>query len=168
MSVLGREIRAMQNPAIGATLIASAIRGFSEASGVNAGMPLPLTFLVLPITLHAATYEMVAHTLKKSGLRYLSDKFGQAKHSQSDLVLAIQARALSFRAITFESLNIMLHSEIAILEPKKGEVWASEKLEHVLDMIQSEKELHKNSEKLGYWFGMLTPFELSSILKVAF
>jgi len=49
MGVVAREIRPVQNPAIGATLIATAAPGFSEATGVNAGMPSPLTFLVLPI-----------------------------------------------------------------------------------------------------------------------
>lgn len=168
MSVLGREIRAVQNPAIGATLIAAAARGFGEASDVHAGMPLPLAFLVLPITLHSATYRLVGSTLKKSGLRYFSDKFGQAKNSQSDLVLAIQGRALSLRPTTFESLDLMLHSGIAMLDYKKGELFATESLTGVLGMIHAEIELHKNSEKLGYWFGLLTPFELSTILKVAF
>jgi hypothetical protein len=69
-------------------------------------MPLPLSFLVLPIVLHASTYAQVAGTMKKSGLRYFADKFGQAKNSQSDLVLAIQNRAISLRPTTFESLGI--------------------------------------------------------------
>jgi len=65
MGILGREIRAIQNPAIGATLIAVAVRGYREASDVHAGMPLPLAFLVLPIVLHAETYRFVASTMKK-------------------------------------------------------------------------------------------------------
>ena len=120
MSVLGREIRAVQNPAIGATLIASATRGFSEASGVHAGMPIPLAFLVLPIVLHAATYRLVASTMKKSGLRYFAEKFGERKNAQSDLVLAIQRRAVSFRPTTFESLDLMLQSGLAVLDYKKA------------------------------------------------
>jgi hypothetical protein len=168
MSILGKEIRAVQNPAIGATLITAAARGFSEASGVHAGMPLPLTFLVLPIVLHAATCELVAGTMRKSGLRYFADKFGQAKNAQSDLVLAIQRRAVSFRTTTFHSLDLMFQSGLAVLDCKKGEISATDSLSKVLDNIRSETELHRDSEKLGYWFGMLTPFELSIILKVAF
>jgi len=168
MSVLGREIRAVQNPAIGATLIASATRGFSEASGVHAGMPIPLAFLVLPIVLHAATYRLVASTMKKSGLRYFTEKFGERKNAQSDLVLAIQRRAVSFRPTTFESLDLMLQSGLAVLDYKKATLSATDSLTKVLALIQAEKELHKESEKLGYWFGLLTPFELTIILKVAF
>jgi hypothetical protein len=168
MGILGREIRRVQNPAIGATLIASAARGFSEGSGVHAGMPLPLAFLVLPIVLHTATYRFVAGTMKKSGLRYFADKFGERKNAQSDLVLAIQARAISLRPVSFESLDLMLLSGIAVLDHKKAELSATDSLVRVLGLIQAEKELHRDAEKLGYWFGLLTPFELTMILKVAF
>jgi hypothetical protein len=168
MGVLDREIRAVQNPAIGATLIAAATRGFSEASGVRAGMPLPLAFFVLPIVLHAATYALLASTLKKSGLRYFADKFGKAKNAQSDLVLAIQNRAVSMRPTTFESLDLMLQSGLAVLDNKRAVLFATESLAQVLDNSHAEVDLHRESEKLGYWFGLLTPFELSIVLKVAF
>jgi hypothetical protein len=168
MGVLGREIRAVQNPAIGATLIAAAAQGFEEASGVHAGMPLPLAFFVLPIVLHATTYRLVAHTMKKSGLRYFTDKFGQPKTAQSDLVLAIQRRAVAFRSTTFESLDLMLQSGLAVLDYKKAALSATPTLSKVLGNIHAESDLHRDSEKLGYWFGLLTPFELTMVLKVAF
>jgi len=138
MGILGREIRAVQNPAIGATLIAAAARGYSEASEVHAGMPLSLAFLVLPIVLHAATCRLVTGTLKKSGLRYFVDKFGQAKNAQSDLVLAIQKRAVSLRPTTFESLDLMLQSGLGVLDHKKGEIFTTATLGHVLDEVQAE------------------------------
>jgi hypothetical protein len=168
MPVLGREIRAVQNPAIGATLIAAASKGFSEASGIHAGMPIPLAFLVLPIVLHASTYRLVATTMKKSGLRYFTEKFSERKNAQSDLVLAIQKRAISFRTTTFESLDVMLQSGLAVLDYKNATLSPTESLTKVLALVQAEKELHRDAEKLGYWFGQLTPFELTMTLKVAF
>ena len=168
MGILGREIRAVQNPAIGATLIAAAARGYGEASGVHAGMPLPLAFLVLPIVLHASTYRLVAGTMKKSGLRYFADKFGQSKNAESDLVLAIQRRAVSWRSTTFESLDVMLQSGMAVLDHKTAELSSTDVLATVLVDVNAERALHENSEKLGHWFGSLTPFELSMVLKVAF
>ena len=168
MGILGREIRAVQNPALGATLIASTSKGFTEASTVHAGMPLPLAFLVLPIILHAATNRFVAGTMKKSGLRFFADKFGQAKNAQSDLILAIQARALALRPTTFEALDVMLRSNLGALDAKKAEIFATKVLEDVLGHAPAEIELHKDSEKLGFWFGLLSPFELSTVLKVAF
>jgi|SRR5579859_3546897 len=168
MGALSRETRAIQNPALGATLIAAAARGYSEASGVHAGMPVPLAFLVLPIVLHAATHRLVAGTLKKSGLRYFADKFGQSKNAQSDLLLAIQRRALAMRPTTFEALDVMLHSGIAVLDYKKAELSPTDTFSKVLNAIQAERELYAESEKLGHWFGLLSPFELTTILKVAF
>jgi hypothetical protein len=168
MGVLGQEVRAVQNPALGATLIAAAARGFSSGSGVHAGMPFPLAFLVLPIVLHAATDRLVTGTMRKSGLRYFTDKFGQSKNAQSDLVLAIQGRAIAWRNTTFESLDLMLRSGIGVLDHKKAEVSPTGTLATVLGQISAERHLYEDSEKLGYWFGQLSPFELSSILKVAF
>jgi hypothetical protein len=168
MGILGREIRAMQNPALGATLIGAATRGYSDASGVHAGMPMPLAFLVLPVVLHAATNKFVAGTLRKSGLRYFADKFGQSKNAQSDLLLAIQRRAVSMRPMTFEALDILLRSRLAMLNPKKAELFPTDALAGVLKGSQAQKELHADAEKLGYWFGLLSSFELTTILKVAF
>jgi hypothetical protein len=168
MGVLGREIRAVQNPAMGATLIAAATKGFTDASDVHAGMPLPLAFLVLPIVLHPDTYRFVAGTLRKSGLRYFADKFGQTKNAKSDVLLAIQRRALSLRPITFESLDLMLQARLAVLDYKKAELSTTALLTEVIGNIGAETDLHRDSEKLGHWFGALTPFELSTILKVAF
>jgi|SRR5579864_9625533 len=168
MGVLGRETRAIQNPALGATLIAAATRGFGEATGAHGGMPLPVAFLILPIVFHAATYHLVAGTLRKSGLRYFADKFGQNKIAQSDLLLAIQKRAVSMRPTTFEALDVMLRSGLAILDPKKAEIAATDTLTTILKQIQAEKALHSDAEKLGYWLGLLSPFELTTILKVAF
>lgn len=62
----------------------------------------------------------------------------------------------------------MLHSKLAVLDHKKAELSATDSLTEILGKICAEMELHRDSEKLGYWFGLLTPFELSSILKVAF
>jgi hypothetical protein len=62
----------------------------------------------------------------------------------------------------------MLHFGLAVLDPKKAELSSTSALATVLAEIGAGKNLHEDSEKLGYWFGELSPFELSSILKVAF
>jgi ABC-three component (ABC-3C) system Middle Component 3 len=126
VGILGREVRSVQNPAIGATLIATATRGFSEASTVHAGMPLPLAFLVLPIILHAATNQLIASTMKNSGLRYFADKFGWAKNAQPDLILAIQSRALSLRPTTFEALDLMFRSGLANIDRTQATIFATQ------------------------------------------
>lgn len=168
MAVLSREIRAIQNPALGATLLASAARGYANASGVNSGMPLPLAFLVLPMLMHEGTSRLIHGTLKKSGLRYFADKFGQSKNAQTDLLLSIQRRAVSMRETTFESLDILFRSRLAVLDTKGALFYATPALAGVLAQLRVEEELHDDSEKLGYWFGLLSPYELSTVLKVSF
>ena len=168
MGALNREIRVLQNPALGASLIAAAARGFSEGSNVHAPMPLPVAFLVLPIVWHRVSKEFLHGTQKKSGLFYFADKFSQSKNAKSDLLLAVHRRALAMRATTFEALNIAFHTGIAAMDSTQGSLFATSKLDTVLKQLSHEHHLHTDAERLGFWFGQLTPFQLSSILKVAF
>lgn len=52
MTVLNRETKLIQNPALGSVLLWRFTTGYAEGSEVNSPTPLPLLFLVLPIALH--------------------------------------------------------------------------------------------------------------------
>lgn len=166
--MLSKEVRVLQNPALGAALIASAAKGFAEATTENAGMPMPLAFLVLPIVLHAATAEYVNRTHRKSGLRFFVEKFGQSANAQSDLVLAIQSRALSFRPTTFKALDLMFQSRIGVLNRRTATILSTPEFLTIRKRADGTRDLLRDAEKLGFWFGELSSFELSSALRVAY
>jgi hypothetical protein len=62
MAILNKEVRAIQNPALGSVLIWRAASSYQKCHQTGAFMPLPLPFLILPIILHEETSALVTGT----------------------------------------------------------------------------------------------------------
>lgn len=165
MNVLADEVRLVQNPALGAVLLWRFVSGYWEGHQQHSPTPLPLFFLVLPIVLHEETAMFVKSTQKTSGLRAFATKFGEAKISKQDLLLAIHERAKAFRELTLESLRLALSTRLIHLD-LNGEVFPLSRTRPHVGVPQSVNPLLKESEKLGYWFSQLTLHEIAAILKV--
>lgn len=88
------ELANLLNPAFCGFLLRTSIEGYSEASGV--GMPLALTFLVLPLVLHKATREALPRSVATKLLAWL--------HDNPDLRIDFAQRARSLVPFTRESL----------------------------------------------------------------
>src|ERR1035441_4731796 len=93
LNALSREVRAVQNPALGAMLLWRCSVGYQGASATAAPMPIPLLFVVLPIILHKQTAELLSSTQERSGLRKFTEKFQTSAQSKTDLLLALAPRA---------------------------------------------------------------------------
>ena len=107
MAILNREVRAIQNPALGSILIWRAASSYQKTHLTSDFMPLPLAFLVLPILYHEETASLVTTTRTASGLRKLTEKFRSARRSQkTDLLLAVGGRATAMRELSWESLRL--------------------------------------------------------------
>src|SRR4051794_11688362 len=118
MSAILNEVQAMQNPALGAALLWRFACGFTPESSPK-GTPLPLTFVVLPLALHAKSLEEIATTQAASGLRKFEEKFGD----QGDVLLSIQPRMLAMRDLSLRSLRIAIHTGLLTLVPKEAVLW---------------------------------------------
>jgi hypothetical protein len=166
MSILVKEVRNIQNPALGAALLWRFACGYMETHPTRDPVPMPLLFLVLPIILHEQTEEFVQGTLRQSGMRAFAGKFGRAENSKQDLLLAVHGRMLGLRSLSLDSVRLalvgrLLHMDRATAIP--------------LSFTQAEagippavRRLMRNAEKLGAWSGALTLHEIASILKVRF
>src|SRR5512140_2791047 len=97
MSVLSKEVRFTQNPALGATLQWRFVCGYCQSHPTSSHAPLPLVFLVVPVMLHQPTVTFIAGTQKASGLRACVSKFGEASSVKQDLLLAIHDRVILWR-----------------------------------------------------------------------
>lgn len=168
MSVLNKETRIVQNPALGSVLIWQFTVGYSEGSDVSAPTPLPLLFLVLPIIYHQETAAFVKSTFKSSGLRAFVNKFDDTKTSKSDLIISIHDRARVMRDLTRHSLSIALASDLIALNPQTGTVFPKTRTQPKAGIPDSIKDMIKIAEKLGFWCSKLTLHEISTTLKVAF
>jgi hypothetical protein len=166
MSTLTQEVRNIQNPALGAVLLWRFVCGYVDSHQTRDHVPLPLTFLVLPIILHQQTEEFVHGTQKASGLRVFTAKFGKRENSKQDLLLSIHDRMLALRHLSMESLRLalatrLLHLNAATLIPLS-------ETQAAVGIPPDVKRMMKSAEKLGWWCGLLTMHEVSTTLKVRF
>jgi len=59
MAILNREVRAIQNPALGSVLIWRAASSYQKNHKTASFIPLPLCFLILPIVFHEETSALI-------------------------------------------------------------------------------------------------------------
>ncbi len=166
MSALTREVRNIQNPALGAGLIWRFVCGYVANHPSRDPAPLPLLFLVLPIVLHEETEEFVSSTQKASGLRLFAAKFGKAENLKQDLLLAIHDRMLALRRLSMESIRLGLATRLLHLDG--ATVIPLSETQAVAGIQSDVRRLMKSAEKLGTWCGLLTMHEIATVLKVRF
>jgi hypothetical protein len=168
MTILNREVRAIQNPALGSVLIWRAVSSYQTNHKTGSFMPLPLCFLVLPIVFHEETSALVTGTRMASGLRKLTEKFRSAEESKTDLLLAVGGRAVAMRTLTWESIRIGLTSNVLSLNTESGSLMSLSDTPLVSGVPQSIRPLLGSAEKLGTWFSGLTLYEIGLQMQVNF
>jgi hypothetical protein len=161
VSPLLDEVQAMQNAALGAALIWRFTCGYCPQNDATEGTPVPLTFLVLPIVLHARTCEIVLSTQAASGLRAFEAKFSEA----GDLILAVHDRVLAMRALSLKSNGVALATGLVTLVTKDGSIWPRS-YTRPRETADSVEALMRAAERLGGWCRPLSLFEISGILRV--
>lgn len=162
---LNREVRAVQNPALGAMLLWRCCVGYSSAHERAQPAPLPLLFLVLPMLLHKDTAELVMSTQRVSGLRKFVEKFQLAAQSKTDLLLAIGPRAQAMRKLTGDSLGVAFASNLVTLD-RDGRVIAISETPATAGIPLSIRPLLGAAEKLGAWFAQVSEYETALLLQV--
>lgn len=161
MSKLLNEIQAMQNPALGAALIWRFSCGYALQNDPHDGVPFPLAFVVLPVVLHERTRQEVTSTYVSSGARKFKEKFER----KSDLLLALNQRAIDLRGLSLRSVRQALASGLITLIPKQGTFWPRSYATPPVN-TKSVRELLAAAEKLGNWCRPLSIYEISGILRV--
>jgi hypothetical protein len=165
MSSLSGEVRNVQNPALGAILLWRFACGYWDGHPNHAAAPLIESFFVLPILLHEETASFIKNTQKDSGLRAFAAKFGEAKTSKQDVLLAIHERITIFRKLTLESLRLALSSRLVSLE-LNGSLIPLSRTQLQAGVPERVRPLLRAGEKLGHWFAQVTVHEIGITLKV--
>ena len=167
MSILAREVRNVQNPALGAGMIWRFTCGYVETHRAANPVPLPLVFLVLPMLFHEQTEEFIRGTQRNSGLRAFAAKFGQSHEAKQDVLLTIHERMLRLRRLSVEALRIAIATRLISVELRATVIPLS-RAEASAGLSNEARQLMRGSEKLGSWCALLTMHEISSTLKVRF
>lgn len=162
--MLAREAQNVQNAALGAAVLWRFCCGYSDAHPSSEPPRLPLLFLVLPIVLHQATAELLRRTRVSSGLRAFAAKFGDVAVSKQDLLLQIHERALRWRPLTLQSVELAAAGRLLQLMDA-GEVVPLSRTK-ARGLPDEVKQLLVDAEKLGVWCGQLTLHEITTTLKV--
>lgn len=162
--MLAREAQNIQNPALGAAALWRFCCGYVEAHPVGDPPRLPMLFVVLPIVLHQATTELLRRTRPSSGLRAFAAKFGDSKISKQDLLLQVHERALRWRTLSLQSIELAAAGHlIQLLEGGEVIPLSRTKARGLPDEV---KQLLADAEKLGVWCGQLTLHEVTTTLKI--
>jgi len=168
MGILSKEHRAVQNPALGALLLWRFASGFHEMSGQAAAAPLPQAFIVLPALLHEETAQLLASTLKSSGLRKFVEKFSTSADAKTDLLVALNQRCIDMRDLTLESLQLAIRANLLSVDSRSGGIFTLSTVAPRAGIPLTVRPMLMSAEKLGAWFSQLTTYEVSVILKIAF
>lgn len=158
------EAAIVQNEALGAYAIWRFGLGFQEHDGQ--AVTLPLTFLLLPLILHAPTLAMVLSTQKASGLHLFAGKLGEKREN----LLAVHGRALALRQLTLGSLMIAEQSRLVRIEPSTATIQAFNPHHELQAPVLPERirRITPACEKIGYWFAGLSDQQIAHTLKVRF
>jgi hypothetical protein len=167
MSILSREVRLTQNPALGATLQWRFVCGYSQSHPTAGHTPLPLLFLVVPVILHQTTVTLISSTQKASGLRACVAKFSEASSAKQDILLGIHDRVQQWRDTSLEALRMGLATHLLHLN-LDGTLIALSETPPTAGIPLTVQKLHRASEKLGFWCGQLSLHEVSNLLRVRF
>ena len=165
MSNLNKEIRNVQNPALGAFAILNFVRGYY--SFISSLTPFPLLFVVLPMIFRNDIVEIVYGTNKPSGLRYFADKFLTPQVLKNDVISQIHISSSNMKELTLDSFRIAISSSLISINYQSALVMPISTTEHKNEP-KSIIKFGKAAEKLGYWCAQLTLHEISQILKVRF
>ena len=163
---LTKEVRNIQNPALGAGLIWRFVCGYQATNPTRSPVPLPLLFLVLPIILNEQTEEFVTSTRSASGLRAFVAKFAKAENAKQDILLAVHDRMLALKQLSMDSVRIALATRLVSLDG--ATVIPLSKTQAKAGVPLDVQRMMRNSEKLGVWCGSLTMHEIATTLKVRF
>lgn len=166
MSVLTREVDAIQNPAVGSLLVWRFACHYRASHRESAAAPFFGAFFVLPLILTEEYCSVIRSTQMESGLRLFIDKFAQPKLNQADSLLRIHSLVGAHRRLTLESLQLAVHANLVAIESRVGPPSIVPQTTTMPSGVEDHiQQLARQAEKFGAWCADLTLFELTQLLK---
>lgn len=164
---LSQDVYEVQNPALCAVIQWRFSIGYQEHRQDAAGPPIHLAFLVAPLVLHPDSRRLLLSTLRSSGLRMFTEKFGRAAENQGDVLLALQHRTELFRDVSWRGIQLAVAAGLVTIRTESAALLPLSRTKPRLS-LPNVRALLNASERLGVWMGELTLQEVAFILKVRF
>lgn len=119
---LTKEVRYVQNPALGAVLLWRFSVGFTESHTTSDSPVLPLSFLVLPILMHHETFDFLRSTQKQTGLQLCENVLSEFDSPATKLLFARLLLYGSHEKIARAGTLLLEILEEAKTKPEEAEI----------------------------------------------
>jgi hypothetical protein len=149
-----QQLRCLFNPAFSASLMCVAVRAYDCELPDGSGLPLIVSYLLLPLALHVDTRNVLPSTTRTSLTHWIN------QHPEIHIGLA--DRVAAFREITSEGIRYAIAGGIVRLSDAGGLVHVPLKprgLSAVKDASEEVSQCFKAATDLGRWFARVPDSE---------
>ena len=166
MSVLTREVDAIQNPAVGSLLVWRFACHYRASHRQSAAAPFFGAFFVLPLVFTEEYCSVIRSTQTESGLRLFVDKFVQARRNQADGLLRVHSLVGAYKQLTLDSIRLAVRANLMVIGPQGGPPSLIPQTTTMASGVEDQiQQLVRQAEKFGTWCADLTLFEVSQLLR---
>ncbi len=160
---IAREVRIVQNPALGAALVWRFVCGHCP-EGSTRPVPLPLSFIVLPFAMDETAVGVGLSTRRSSGIRAFAQKLADPSVGGPSLA-SIRSRMVGLRPVSLHSLALALAARLITLDTRSASVapltWSPPS-----HLPESTQDALAMAERLGEWCSSVTIQEIRLLLEV--
>lgn len=156
------EQRVIQNTGLGAEVIWQAVHEAYQAKGRSEGVPLPVIFLVLPLTFHQRTaFSLAGKTQPGALYKALAD--------DREITVGLQERMQAMSERTFHALSIGFHTGLLTLDQDhQRQVLPGKKTPPVTHVTAEVKTILSAAKRVGHAFAEMSVVQLSTHLNIRF
>jgi len=156
------EQRIIQNTGLAAEAIWQAVSEAYEARGRAEGVPLPMAFLVLPLTFHQRTARVLAKKTQPGAIY-------KALADDREITVGLQTRMQAMSERTFQALSIGFHTGLLRLDQDhQRQLIPGQRTPPVAHVTEEVKTIMKAAKRVGHAFTEMSPVQLSTHLNIRF
>jgi hypothetical protein len=156
------EQRVIQNTGLAAEAIWQAVDEAYEGRGRSEGVPLPLVFLVLPLTFHKRSATVLASKTQPGALY-------KALGDDRELTIGLQERMQALSDRTFQALSIGFQTGLLLLDQDhERQLVPGRKTPPVVHVTEEVKVILSAAKRVGHAFAEMSIVQLSTQLNIRF
>lgn len=156
------EQRVAQNTGLAAETIWQSVHETFECSGRTIGVPLPLSFLILPLAFHQRTANSLASRTQPGALY-------KALADDQEITVGLQQRMQALSDRTLQALSIGFHTGLLLVDPTHDrQLIPGKKSPPVAHSTEEVKAILSAAKRVGQAFFEMSPVQIITHLNIHF